>query len=88
MEKKDLQQVDNEIVADEFAYNGTQYVVLDTSDAGDAKDMLVIMKAEMQEDETYVLTAIEEDEYEIITMIEDNLKEFNKSIWFINSSLK
>ena len=32
--------------------------------------------------------AIEEDEYEIITMIEDNLKEFNKSIWFINSSLK
>ena len=63
MEKKDLQQVDNEIVADEFAYNGTQYVVLDTSDAGDAKDMLVIMKAEMQEDETYVLTAIEEDEY-------------------------
>ena len=32
--------------------------------------------------------AIEEDEYEIITMMEDNLKEFNKSIWFINSSLK
>lgn len=32
--------------------------------------------------------AMEEDEYEIITMIEDNLKEFNKSIWFINSSLK
>ena len=32
--------------------------------------------------------SIEEDEYEITTMIEDNLKEFNKSIWFINSSLK
>ena len=32
--------------------------------------------------------AIEEDEYEIITMIEDNLNEFNKSIWFINSSFK
>ena len=30
----------------------------------------------------------QDDEYEIITMIEDNLKEFNKSIWFINSSLK
>ena len=32
--------------------------------------------------------AIEEDEYEIITMIADNLTEFNKSIWLINSSLK
>ena len=32
--------------------------------------------------------SIDEDEYEITTMIEDNLKEFNKSIWFINSSLK
>jgi starvation-inducible DNA-binding protein len=32
--------------------------------------------------------SIEEDEYEIITFIEDNLKEFNKSIWFIESSLK
>ena len=32
--------------------------------------------------------AINEDEYEIITLIEDNLREFNKSIWFIKSSLK
>ena len=32
--------------------------------------------------------ATKEDEYEIITLIEDNLKEFNKSIWFIEASLK
>ena len=32
--------------------------------------------------------SIQEDEYEIITLIEDNLREFNKSIWFIESSLK
>lgn len=32
--------------------------------------------------------ALQDDEYEIITLIEDNLREFNKSIWFIESSLK
>lgn len=63
MENKDLQQVDKEIIADEFAFNGTQYVVLETGNDESLKDELIIMKAEIQEDESYVLTAIEEDEY-------------------------
>ena len=63
MENKDLQQVDKSIIKDEFAYNGPQYVVLETNHSEEIKDLLVIMKAERQEDGSYALLSVGEEEY-------------------------
>ena len=63
MDKKEQFVVSEELIADEFAYNENDYVVLDTSKLENIKSNTLIMKLEYTEDGNAKLVAMNEKEY-------------------------
>ena len=64
MDKNQSIVIDEELVADEFAYNENYYVVLNTEKFENIKSNALIMKLEETEDGNAKLVTMDEKEYE------------------------
>ena len=63
MEKNNLVEFDEDIIADEFVFNDTNYAVLETKDSKELDGLLILMKIVSFDNEKRMLVNISDEEY-------------------------